>query len=835
VARLLETENMSRFVPGRDSAPILRAAEVWRDLSLKAGQSLFDSSTLLWTDQNIESLKVAFVDHPDLGEGAFLEKLNRQLRDSTPQVKQLAAEITWCMLLCPSNIGIANKRETIGDIWRWSGKPLPQNTPFFDDSVLNGIGSAGTAFNTGRWRELAFFILFAQAFIRLSRLEKEDLLSDGWKFAKWLESIDGSEIRQIRHMLLYLLFPDKFERIFGRSDRLKVVSGVRNIPLLQLRKKSPFEIDLLLSEIRVEAEREYGTSEVDFYKPPLSDRWWKEEPGESPSVPDESSAAGTAAELSRVDVIAALESIDRTGVPPDAESRIYDLVFGARRYPPKYVYSQAMREHTGEELPRSEFSGGESSVSTKILRSLGFDIETKAFVSELLNRFKKQADEEADLKYSDYPKSYRGIDVRVSFGKGNFSKVPWISFTSFGQSTNDGIYPLLLYFKGEGLMVVAYGISEETRPKATWRLPPGARTISTEFDSRGLGPPVRYGTSISHAVFDVSVALDESGIQLALDQVIAEYQEQFSAQVQGVSEPAPTAQKHTTYSIADATEGLFIEENIFSDLVALLRRKKNLILQGPPGVGKTFVCKRLAHAVIGSTAADHLQMVQFHQAYSYEDFVQGYRPSAAGFRLRNGLFFEFCQVARNDPAGNYVFIIDEINRGNLSKVLGEVMMLIEADKRKPEWALALAYSEPTDPKFYVPENVYLLGLMNTADRSIALVDYALRRRFAFSSLEPAFGSDLFWDYLTEAGAEESLIELIVERMGALNAEIAGDTSNLGKGFCVGHSFFCEFASGAKPDRPWYNQVIRTEIAPLLKEYYFDNPDKSESLLSELLR
>src|SRR5690349_12279587 len=166
------------------------------------------------------------------------------------------------MLLCPSNIGVSNKRETIGEIWTLSGTPLPTNTPFLEDGVLSGIGSAGTAFNTGRWRELAFFILFAQAFIRLPKSDNKELLSDVWKFAKWLESIDGSEIRQIRHMLLYLLFPDEFERIFGRSDRLKVVSGVRNIPIAQLRKKSPFEIDRSLSEIRVEAEKQYGTSEI---------------------------------------------------------------------------------------------------------------------------------------------------------------------------------------------------------------------------------------------------------------------------------------------------------------------------------------------------------------------------------------------------------------------------------------------------------------------------------------------------------------------------------------------------------------------------------------------
>jgi len=264
-------------------------------------------------------------------------------------------------------------------------------------------------------------------------------------------------------------------------------------------------------------------------------------------------------------------------------------------------------------------------------------------------------------------------------------------------------------------------------------------------------------------------------------------------------------------------------------------RKKNLILQGAPGVGKTFACKRLAYTLMGKRADNRLGMVQFHQSYSYEDFIQGYRPSGQGFRLKNGVFYNFCDDARNDPANKYVFIIDELNRGNLSKVFGELMLLIETDKRGPDWAIPLVYAEEDSPKFYIPENLYLIGLMNTADRSLAMVDYALRRRFAFATLDPGFETEQFFDYMTEHGAEGGFVNDLIFRMGALNQAIAEDTTNLGPGFCIGHSFFCSFLDGVEPNWEWYQRIIKSEIAPLLREYYFDATKQADALIEGLLR
>lgn len=276
------------------------------------------------------------------------------------------------------------------------------------------------------------------------------------------------------------------------------------------------------------------------------------------------------------------------------------------------------------------------------------------------------------------------------------------------------------------------------------------------------------------------------------------------------------------YTLEEAVEELFFDLEDAERILAVWRTKKNLILQGPPGVGKSFAARRLAFALMGFQAPERLGFVQFHQSYSYEDFIQGYRPVAEGFELRNGRFFDFCELARNHPTQKYVFIIDEINRGNLSKILGELMLLIEADKRGPRWGIRLAYSL-TKAKFDVPENVYLLGLMNTADRSLAVVDYALRRRFAFFDLRPQFESEKFRTHLLHNGVSAGLTGQIQQRLRDLNREIEGDALNLGRGFCIGHSFFCAKRDELSSEQEWYRLIIETEVMPLLQEYWFDSP------------
>ena len=272
--------------------------------------------------------------------------------------------------------------------------------------------------------------------------------------------------------------------------------------------------------------------------------------------------------------------------------------------------------------------------------------------------------------------------------------------------------------------------------------------------------------------------------------------------------------KYPPYSKDDFLNEVYMDEDTYNTLTELLEAKNNVILQGAPGVGKTFAAKRLAYSIMGQKDTSRVAMVQFHQSYSYEDFIQGYRPSKEGFELENGAFYKFCKEAEEDNERPYFFIIDEINRGNLSKILGELMMLIEKDKRGEK--IKLLYSNEW---FTVPQNVRIIGMMNTADRSLALMDYALRRRFAFFDFAPAFSSEGFKNYLAEKNSPK--LESLITVVESLNNTISSDES-LGDGFRIGHSYFC---TDDEITDEWLKSVVEYEVIPLIKEYWFDEPTK----------
>jgi 5-methylcytosine-specific restriction protein B len=283
------------------------------------------------------------------------------------------------------------------------------------------------------------------------------------------------------------------------------------------------------------------------------------------------------------------------------------------------------------------------------------------------------------------------------------------------------------------------------------------------------------------------------------------------------------------YSFSSDPDKPFLEEDEIADIIHSLEVKKNIVLQGPPGVGKTFIAKKIAYEMMQKTDDTKIKIIQFHQSYAYEDFIQGIRPSGKIFKVKNGVFYEFCKKAESEPDQKFFFIIDEINRGNLSKIFGELLMLIEADKRG-KYSVPLTYSEKDDALFSVPENLYLIGTMNTADRSLAIVDYALRRRFRFISLEPKF-NNRFKDFLKSKGISNDLIQEILSKISSLNGKIKSD-KNLGSGFLIGHSFFCN--PDSKNERRWFENIIKFEIAPLLEEYWFDDREKVKNEIELLL-
>jgi 5-methylcytosine-specific restriction protein B len=290
------------------------------------------------------------------------------------------------------------------------------------------------------------------------------------------------------------------------------------------------------------------------------------------------------------------------------------------------------------------------------------------------------------------------------------------------------------------------------------------------------------------------------------------------------------------YSVDDIlADGCFLDRAELDRLLERLRTKKNLILQGPPGTGKTWLAKRLAFALMGQRDESRMRVLQFHPNMSYEDFVRGWRPTGEGkLALVDGPLMEMVKAAAKTPAARHVVVIEEINRGNPAQIFGEVLTLMEADKRTPDEAIELCHRRAEGERVFIPDNVYIIGTMNIADRSLALVDFALRRRFAFVELEPRLGAPWRKWVSGRCGVEAGLLDEIEHRILALNEEIAAD-SNLGKPFRIGHSYVTPpVGIQISNPREWFVQVVETEIGPLLEEYWFDAVDKAKDARKRLI-
>ena len=316
-----------------------------------------------------------------------------------------------------------------------------------------------------------------------------------------------------------------------------------------------------------------------------------------------------------------------------------------------------------------------------------------------------------------------------------------------------------------------------------------------------------------------------------------QYRERFGDRnpIGPVSQPEPQ-QLSDTYALDSILDdGCFLDEAILESMLHRLQTKQNIILQGPPGTGKTWLAKRLAYSLIGRKDKNKVRSFQFHPNMSYEDFVRGWRPDGeGGLVLADGPFLKLSEDAREDPDGKYVMVIEEINRGNPASIFGELLTLLEADKRDTDNSLQLAYPRDDDERFHIPPNVYVIGTMNTADRSIAMLDLALRRRFAFFNLEPQL-NDAWREWVSHfCDIPEQFLTDIAQRIAALNDQIAA-AGNLGQQFRIGHSYVTP-AHGTPVDNhtEWFKEIVETDIAPLLNEYWFDNVETANSAKSELL-
>ncbi|AWK51607.1 hypothetical protein DIC82_11480 [Clostridium beijerinckii] len=383
------------------------------------------------------------------------------------------------------------------------------------------------------------------------------------------------------------------------------------------------------------------------------------------------------------------------------------------------------------------------------------------------------------------------------------------SLSTFLHCLKPFIFPIINGKEGQGTTTYEkLGIKLE-KPKDTSNFIKNIRIIKEYRD--------KYFSFKNYRLIDIAKIEEEEPIEIIDNVNILENTTAYDNEVNNT-------QEYVVYTKENFLEDAYINEEKYNTIVNRLNRKNNIILQGAPGVGKSYLAKKIAYSILGKIDKDKVQMIQFHQSYSYEDFIMGYRPNkSGGFDIVEGVFYKFCCKAINNPNENFYFIIDEINRGNLSKIFGELMLLIECDKRGEKFAMSTVYSEK---EFYIPKNLFIIGLMNTADRSIALIDYALRRRFSFIEIEPAFGER--FDKYTEKFNDTNL-NRVLNVIKTINADIEKDES-LGKGFKIGHSYFCNLKNSSDDE---LLEIIDCDIIPLLEEYWIENASIVENYAQRL--
>lgn len=911
---------MSRYC-GEDKKniePIFNAAQHWKTRVLLSDKGIFENEEDIWRIENLEALQ-PLIEEMDRNKDVLLDKLKFLLSESEkPEVSQLAAEIYWFMLLCPTDRSEPVKRKLVKDIWKISEKPFPEDSKWLKDEILGGIGRGGIGFFSRLWWEWSFFVSLMIDFKKLPSLKRDEKLSDCWKFAEWLEqNIPRGKSRQLRHMILFLLFPDNFERIFSGADRISIVCAFTGKEEKEVKKLSAWEIDRHLLDIRKEEEKKRGTDKLDFYNPPLKEKWRN---GSSPDFAWARFYESMADKLldfkeKRDELVKGINRIlDRTGFSSSYQDIYKNGISGPLEDICPFTIIGT--------LNRGIKDSNRQVIAGRLAEFLNIDepIPESFGGIPVLNNLNSW--------FFDYEKDRRSDDIDSLWEI--FEKA--IEFSKSGDKDNRSAF------------VSAYD-KVAPRKGVGWKLSMGLYWI------RPWNFPTLDSKSQAYLNEELGIKIDDyvsskypNGEEyINISKTLKDKFQENSSPVKSFPELSLASWEHTTLENEEEDE----LEDFFSEMYE--SNTKNLILYGPPGTGKTYRLNKLAKRLyldreqvphnkawlleelskatwpevilgtlydLGGKAKvkeifehEYIQMkadttghnrniratirgilqthtrqdsntvlfenrgnppavfdketdkswyladdwkeeypellelaeswkagakqdsmqfefVTFHQAYSYEDFVEGIRPvqneetGDVEYRVVPGVFKRICQKAKADPEQYYAIFIDEINRGNIASIFGELITLIEPDKRvtygddgtvESGMTLTLPYS---GEQFGVPTNLDIYGAMNTADRSIALLDTALRRRFEFEELMPNMkmingsqGNGIIEDEEGETIDLRKLLETINLRIQFL----------LNRDMTIGHSYFMKVR-----DFEGLKKVLLLRIIPLLQEYFYED-------------
>lgn len=806
---------MSRYIGERDTTVILSAANHWQQNCLEKDGSVFSDNAVVWTLLHFQDLEEYFINTPDGSSNSFYEKLENQLDSASDLVKQLAAEMLWVMFLCSSNLTTKKKRQGIKTVWEFSDSKLPENLSWLNDETLMGIGSSGTGYNTLRWKEFAYFIRLMIAFKKLDKVRQKGLLADGWQMAQWMEQIPENNSRQFRHMFLFLLFPDRFERIFGGTDRREIIKAFSGMSASKINGLTAFEIDEHLSDIRKAQAESLDQEELDFYLPPLHDLWrparnvswlftwnpdffpWgtlKEDrdktfKGEAVVIPWNCSSnkimEGDKAFLTRV------------GTEPRGIFAVGNVV--VEPYEDTHWDEQKALKGETTNFVKIEFSrihnplSGDPIVTADDLKSITIDnqkwapqnsgIIIKPRSAGLLQKRWNQL-----IKHQNTP-----APVKV------FEPCNHIFYGPPGTGKT---------FQMNQLVKEQYQSNNKSINKEAW-------LIQQLLDARWfdaiaaalyhLGGKAKVGIIAEHEYIRLKArAMGRTkNITQTIWATLQQHTKEDSQTVQYKNRQAP-------YAFDKDERSVWFLTNDWEEECADTQKFAKNLEKGP---------EKELHQ-------DRYEFITFHQAYGYEDFIEGIRPildneiGELAYEVVPGVFRRIAQKAKADPEQRYALFIDEINRGNIAKIFGELITLIDIDKRAEydDEGRLLSGMELTLPysgdRFGVPKNIDIYGTMNTADRSIALLDTALRRRFHFKELRPK--SSLLRGSSVDGSIEDGEGGLVDLRalLDAINGRIR---FLLNRDMTIGHAYFYRVRNFNHLKEVFLNQLI-----PLLQEYFYED-------------